>query len=480
MAAEPDLLRRHIRQVAAAHLAAELPDPLLLERFAARGEEAAFAALVRRHGPLVWGVCWRLLRQQQDAEDAFQVTFLLLARKAGSLKRPEALGPWLHGVATRTALKARTGAARRRACERQAAAPAAPAAGPADDGVWRDLRPVLDQAVGGLPEKYRVPFILCYLEGRTVTEVAERLGCPRGTVATRLAWARQQLRTRLARRGLALSAAALPLAVSSHRVSGCVPRGLAVSTARAATAAAGDGMVPGAGLGMAAALARGGKAMLPTKVKVAAAVLLAIGVVAGGVALYGRGTPVGVEAESGGGAPESPACAAGVLATVNGEAVLAEDVYAAAYLALPNARELAPAERARRIAAAWKDTLDRVVEREAVWQDAATALRTRNPRALRKLQDVASAEFGRRWAEAAKTNAGVKDDEELNAYLRGQGTSLEALRRQWERAFLAGEYLRFRVRGPAPTLTEEAARQQRERLVADLRRRAVIEYVRGR
>ena len=273
-AAERDPLRRHIRQLAAAHLAAaDLPDRLLLERFASGREEAAFAALVRRHGPLVWGVCWRLLRQRQDAEDAFQATFLLLARKAGSLKRPEALGPWLHGVATRTALKARTGAARRRACERHAAAPAV---GPADDAVWRDLRPLLDEAVGGLPEKYRVPFVLCYLEGRTVTEVAERLGCPRGTVATRLAWARGRLRARLARRGLALSAAALTAARARGAASAAVPALLTWKTAEAAWGLAASGAATAGASATAVALAKGAfNAMVLTKGKLGVAVLVA-------------------------------------------------------------------------------------------------------------------------------------------------------------------------------------------------------------
>ena len=296
-AAERDPLRRHIRQFAAAHLAAaDLPDPLLLERFASGQEEAAFAALVRRHGPLVWGVCWRLLRQQQDAEDAFQATFLLLARKAGSLKRPEALGPWLHGVATRTALKARTGAARRRACERQAAAPAV---GPADDAVWRDLRPLLDEAVGGLPEKYRVPFVLCYLEGRTVTEVAERLGCPRGTVATRLAWARGRLRARLARRGVALSAAVLTTALARGAAPAAVPAPLTWKTAEAAWGLAANGAATAGASATAVALAKGVlNAMFLTKGKVGVAVLVAASAVGAGLGVARHGIPGGHREES--------------------------------------------------------------------------------------------------------------------------------------------------------------------------------------
>ena len=480
--AQPHPVVRYVRQLAAAHRAAALPDAHLLDRFASDRDEAAFAALVRRHGPLVLGVCRRVLNDWHAADDAFQATFLVLARRAGSLKRREALGPWLYGVATRTALKARAREARRREVERQAAVP--PAAEHPDALVWRDLRPVLDEAVAGLPEKFRVPFVLHHLEGATVAEVGRRLGCPQGTVAARLARAKEQLRTRLARRGLALPAAALAVALSKNTASACVPPALMVSTARAATIAAGYGMVAGAGPALATAGARGGKAMLMTNLKVAVAILLAVGATAGGVVLYGRGTPVGFQAGSGGGgAPEPTACAAArVLATVNGEAVLDEEVYAAAYLALPNARDLAAPERARRITATWKDTLDRVVEREVVLQDAAITLRARNPIVLRKLQDVAAEEFGRQWAQAAKRNAGLKDDEELNASLRAQGTSLEAVRRQWQRDFLAGEYLRnrvSRVRGPGPTPPQEAGRQERERLIARLKRQAVIAYAGG-
>jgi RNA polymerase sigma factor (sigma-70 family) len=476
-----DPVVRYVRQVAVAHRAPALPDAQLLDRFASDRDEAAFAALVRRHGPLVLGVCRRVLNDWHAADDAFQATFLVLARRAGSLKRREALRPWLYGVATRTALKARAREARRRKAERQAAVPAA--AEHPDALVWRDLRPVLDEAVAGLPAKYRVPFVLHHLEGATVAEVGRRLGCPQGTVAARLARAKEQLRTRLARRGVALPAAALAVALSKNTASARVPPALTVATARAATAAAGYRMVAGAGPAT-IPLTPGGQAMLRTKLKVAVAVLLAMGAAAGGVVLEGRGTPAGVQAVSGGGGPREPAACAGarVPATVNGEPILAEEVYAAAYLTLPNARNLAAPECARRIAAVWKDTLDRVVEREVVLQDAATTIAGRNPAVPRKLQEVSTLEFGRQWAQAAKASAGVKDDDELNASLRRQGTSLEAVRRQWERDFLAAEYLRYRVsrvRGPGGTPSEEAARQQRECFIAHLKQQAVIEYAGG-
>jgi RNA polymerase sigma factor (sigma-70 family) len=188
--AEKSPVVRYIRRLATTLASAELSDGQLLERFAHQRDETAFVALVRRHGPLVLGVCRRVLRDWHDAEDAFQATFVALARQAGSLRRPESLGPWLHGVASRTALKARGRAARRRACEREAAATRPTAVEHPDELVWRDLRPVLDEAVAALPGPCRVPFVLRHLQGRTVSEAARELGWPRGTVATRLALAR--------------------------------------------------------------------------------------------------------------------------------------------------------------------------------------------------------------------------------------------------------------------------------------------------
>jgi RNA polymerase sigma factor (sigma-70 family) len=202
-------------------------DGRLLEQFVRRGDESAFAILVRRHGPMVLGVCRRVLRDVHAAEDAFQATFLLLVRRAESLRRPEALGPWLYGVAYRTALKARRVLTRRR----EQPLHELPVT-PADDLLWRDLRPVLDGAINRLPAKYRAPFVLCYLDGMTNAQAARHLGCPAGTVATRLARARQQLRGRLARHNLVLPTALLAAAV--------VPRVLLAETARAATVLAAD------------------------------------------------------------------------------------------------------------------------------------------------------------------------------------------------------------------------------------------------
>src|SRR5262245_53862403 len=155
-----------------------LSDAELLERVVSQRDTAAFEVLVWRHGALVLGVCRRLLRHEQDAEDAFQAAFLILLRKAGSIGKRQSLGSWLYKVAYRVSLRAR---ARRRARREQPGGDV-PAREATPELIWRDLRPVLDEEVDGLPEKYRTPFILCYLEGLTNEEAGRQIGCPRGTV----------------------------------------------------------------------------------------------------------------------------------------------------------------------------------------------------------------------------------------------------------------------------------------------------------
>jgi RNA polymerase sigma-70 factor (ECF subfamily) len=191
----------------------DLPDEDLLERFL-RGEalesQDAFRALVLRHGPSVLGVCRHVLSRDHDAEDAFQATFLVLARKGASISDPRVLSSWLREVAYRTALRARARTSRRRAIERQALAMSTCGHEPGDQDELlslSELGPVLHEEVVRLPEKYRVPVILSYLQGKTNQEVAELLNWPIGTVKGRLQRARQMLRLRLSRRGVALSEA---------------------------------------------------------------------------------------------------------------------------------------------------------------------------------------------------------------------------------------------------------------------------------
>jgi RNA polymerase sigma factor (sigma-70 family) len=200
----------------------ELTDRILLDRFTARGDEAAFAELVRRYGALVLGVCRRVLRHEQDAEDAFQATFLVLVRQAGVLRRRESVGSWLHEVACRIALKVKRDAARRRRREKKSMREM-PVATVVPELIWEETRVLLDEELERLPRKYSVAVVLCYLEGKSTEEAARILGCARGTVLSRLARARQRLRRRLARRGLALSVAVLSAKLSQLPASAASP-----------------------------------------------------------------------------------------------------------------------------------------------------------------------------------------------------------------------------------------------------------------
>jgi RNA polymerase sigma factor (sigma-70 family) len=269
---------RFVRRIAGSHGPDADTDGQLLERFVSAADESAFQALVQRHGPLVLNVCARVLDNEHDAEDAFQATFLVLARKAGSLRAPELLGPWLYGVAYRTALKAKAESLKRRKLERRLADMASPP--DADNLIWRDLRPVLDEEVNRLPRKYRAPFVLCYLEGKTNEQAARILGCPPGTVYSRLAWARERLRSQLSRRGLAFSVAALAVCLSQNVGSAAVPASVVVVTSKAALAfAAGQAAAAGTVSAQVAALAEGVlRAMFLTKLKIALVAALAVAV----------------------------------------------------------------------------------------------------------------------------------------------------------------------------------------------------------
>jgi RNA polymerase sigma factor (sigma-70 family) len=179
----------------------------LLTRYLEHRDELAFAALVARHGPMVMGTCRRMLARGADAEDAFQATFLVLVRRARSLGPRDAIGPWLHGVAARVSMRARSQAARRMRVEPSAGELAAvPDWTTSIDG---ELAAILDQEVNRLPAKYRSPIVLCYLQGLTHEEAARQLNWPLGSVKGRLARARDLLRSRLLRRGIGRSTALL-------------------------------------------------------------------------------------------------------------------------------------------------------------------------------------------------------------------------------------------------------------------------------
>jgi RNA polymerase sigma factor (sigma-70 family) len=225
----------------------------LLDRFVSHRDEAAFAALVTRYGPMVLSVCRQMLRDPNDVEDAFQATFLVLVRKAGTLRNQALVGNWLYGVAFRTAQRARASAAKRHASLASGIEELAVDQEPAGD----ELRPLIHEELHRLPEKYRTPIVLCYLEGLTHEEAAERLAWPLGTVKGRLARARDQLRSRLARRGLVFSQGALALALPRD-ASSAVPSALFESTIRAAAAAAaGRPVAAGVISAQAAALSEG-------------------------------------------------------------------------------------------------------------------------------------------------------------------------------------------------------------------------------
>jgi RNA polymerase sigma factor (sigma-70 family) len=270
---QPTEVIHHLHRAASLHEGAGLTDKQLLECFRTRRDEAAFAALVWRHGPMVMGVCRRVLHNPQDAEDAFQATFLVLVRKASSIAAPELLANWLYGVAHNAALKVRTAAGKQRTREKQVTDMPEPEA-PVHER-WEDLSALLDQELSRLPDKYRVPVVLCDLEGKTRKEAAEHLRCPEGTVAGRLARARTMLAKRLTRRGVTLSGGVLALVLSQNTLSAAVPTSLAFSTVKAASLiAAGEAVTTAVISARVAAVTEGViRAMLIAKLRTTAIVL---------------------------------------------------------------------------------------------------------------------------------------------------------------------------------------------------------------
>jgi HlyD family secretion protein len=224
---------RRLPRLPILHPTGPTADADLLARWAAHRDESAFELIVRRHGPLVLASCRRVLSDANDADDAFQATFLVLARKASSIARGEVLAGWLHRVASRAALRIRTGRVKRTNREEPELVEQLPAQDPPDPG-WRELERVLDEEITRLPARQRAVFVLCCLEGKTGEEAGRLLGCPPGTVSSRLTRAREQIRDRLTRRGFAPAVVVAALAALTGNGVAAVPSALIGSTVVAA------------------------------------------------------------------------------------------------------------------------------------------------------------------------------------------------------------------------------------------------------
>jgi RNA polymerase sigma factor (sigma-70 family) len=278
---------QRLRRAALGQDGGGMSDGKLLECFLARREEAAFEALVRRHGPMVWSVCRRVLHNTHDAEDAFQAAFLVLVRKASSLRSRDTVGNWLYGVAFHTALKARAAAMKRHAKEAQAGARLRLKG--ASQEIASDFYSILDQELSRLPEKYREAIVLCDLEGKTRVDAARQVGIAEGTLSGRLTTARKTLAQRLTRRGLTLSGGAVALALGQSTLAASVPIPLLASTVRAAACLTAGQAAAGVISAEVAALTKGVlKTMVLGKLKLGAAIAVILGACVGGAALLDR------------------------------------------------------------------------------------------------------------------------------------------------------------------------------------------------
>jgi RNA polymerase sigma factor (sigma-70 family) len=247
---------RHIRGLATTSPDSPQSDGALLRAFVKRGDQSAFAAIVKRHGPLVLAVCRRVLHNLHDAEDAFQATFILLARSAPAIRKQESLAGWLHGVAYRTAKNAKRDAARRR--RREGEAKPMPKTSPGWDVAWQEVQAVLDEEIHRLPEIYRTAFVLCCLENRSRAEAAQAAGIKEATLRSRLAKARERLQQALTRRGVALSAVLAATALSHTTTTAALPGSFISATVEAATRfTASDGHAAGVVSAQVAALVKG-------------------------------------------------------------------------------------------------------------------------------------------------------------------------------------------------------------------------------
>jgi RNA polymerase sigma factor (sigma-70 family) len=292
-------VRRLIGTLVARENRARVSDAELLERFITRRDEAAFTTLLHRHGPMVLGVCRRILRNEADAEDVFQGTFLLLTVRAERIQKPSSLASWLHGVAHRLATRTRAQARRRVQEEHRAAAERVTDSPVAS--AWQDLEEVLDDALASLPPRYRVPLVLCYLEGKTQEEVARLLGRPLGTVRSWLLRGRVLLRARLAHRGVRLSGGAVAAALLANSA-GAGAATVSVRLVRATSMAArqwvlGQALDEVASASVAALCKSAGRAAVLAPLKIVTLLLCVIGAVTAGTGLYFSQDPVIPRAE---------------------------------------------------------------------------------------------------------------------------------------------------------------------------------------
>jgi RNA polymerase sigma factor (sigma-70 family) len=273
---------QHLRRVYRLEEDRRLDDGELLNRFFQHGEQAAFEVLVERYGSMVLGVCQRMLQNSHDAEDAFQATFLVVVHKGRSLLGRETIGNWLYGVAYHTALKARAAAMLRR--RKESEAPTKACVEPVAEDGWEEIRPLLDQELNKLPDKFREVFVLCELLGKSRKEAAEQLGIPEGTLSSRLATARRKLSERLKHLGVTLPCGTLAVALAQNAASACVPAQLVTCTVAAASAVAAGATVAGGVVSPSvAALADGVvKSMFVAKCKTAVTALLVFSLLAAG------------------------------------------------------------------------------------------------------------------------------------------------------------------------------------------------------
>jgi len=259
---------QHLRKAVSQREDAELTDGQLLERFVKNHDRAALEVLVHRHGQMVWGACCRILRAGPDAEDAFQASFLVLVRRADAVPR-DTVANWLYGVAHQTALKVRATIGKRKGRETQVTDMLEPAAPP--QLLWDDVQGILDEELSRLSDKHRTVIVMCDLEGKTRTEVAQRLGLPEGTIASRLARAHSRLAKRLTRRGMTLSDCAVAGVLAQQAALAALPCEAVAATITSGAVLAGGQVALGAISPEVAAIMEGTlKAMLLFKLKMSA------------------------------------------------------------------------------------------------------------------------------------------------------------------------------------------------------------------